>query len=489
MHIAFLGLGAMGKPMAQSLVGLGHEVTVFSPTPGQAEDLAIPGVNEGGTLAQSVAQAEVVITVAADEATLSALVHGPDGLLAHLPPRSIHLCMSTIGIGLSAELARAHALADQGYVAAPAFGREGLTANRQLWFVAGGPEPQVNRCLPIFVALGRGLTRVGPKAALAHALKLGGDLILESLLEGSPALFSACREAEVAPNDFLRLLKAEFFKAPLADALGDIPVPNPMESPEFSSDLESNEMLTVLQAATEAVATRAVAVPSTVRSRPSNGRGPKGAKPQLPLPSRSDEAPSPPATIPEAPRPNPESALVEAPDPPIPSRAATADVAPPPALPVALDPPPVQAEPSRPEPPPALLVAEAPPPPDKATEVEPVPVPPRVDPAKSFMALEDGVPVLLDLDRTSHFELIKGQVWAWSQEKAFETQWRSFREVEQAFSQLLFHAIQRNLLVRPEAVLDLRMTFGGGAKVRVGEHQELEVSRSATPRLKVLLGL
>jgi hypothetical protein len=127
--------------------------------------------------------------------------------------------------------------------------------------------------------------------------------------------------------------------------------------------------------------------------------------------------------------------------------------------------------------------------PAKAADSEKHPIPPRVDPANTFMALEDGEPVLLDLGRTSHFEVIKGQVWAWSRERAYRTSWRSLRDVELAFSHLLFHAIQRHILLRPEAVLDLRNTFGGGAKVRVGERQELEVSRSATPRLKVLLGL
>ena len=97
--------------------------------------------------------------------------------------------------------------------------------------------------------------------------------------------------------------------------------------------------------------------------------------------------------------------------------------------------------------------------------------------------------VTLDLERTSHFEAIKGHVWAWSQGKSYETPWHNLSEVQLAFNRVLFLLIQSRILLRPEAVLDLRSTFGGGAKARVGESMELDVSRAATTRLKELLGL
>ena len=49
--------------------------------------------------------------------------------------------------------------------------------------------------------------------------------------------------------------------------------------------------------------------------------------------------------------------------------------------------------------------------------------------------------------------------------------------------------IQRHLLLRPEAVLGLKPLEGGRASARVADGQDLGVSRSATPRLKEMLGL
>jgi len=97
--------------------------------------------------------------------------------------------------------------------------------------------------------------------------------------------------------------------------------------------------------------------------------------------------------------------------------------------------------------------------------------------------------VTLDLNRTSHFELIHGHVWAWSEERTYRTFWNSLDEVESAFHHVLFLRSKRNILLRPEAVLDLRPTFGGGAKARVGGSTEVEVGRAALSRLRDLLGL
>ena len=103
--------------------------------------------------------------------------------------------------------------------------------------------------------------------------------------------------------------------------------------------------------------------------------------------------------------------------------------------------------------------------------------------------MDEGTPVRLDLNQTSHFELIKGRVWAWSQGKSYQTNWNSLSEVEMAFNHILFLLIKRHVLLRPDAVIDMRPTFAGRAKARISDDLELDVSRSAAPRLRELLGI
>jgi len=97
--------------------------------------------------------------------------------------------------------------------------------------------------------------------------------------------------------------------------------------------------------------------------------------------------------------------------------------------------------------------------------------------------------VFLELKRTTHFDVEEEVVWAWAGGGRHRTAWTTLAEVEAAFPGGRLLRIQRHLLLRPEAVLGLRPLEGGRALVRVAEGVELEVSRSATPRLKELLGL
>lgn len=97
--------------------------------------------------------------------------------------------------------------------------------------------------------------------------------------------------------------------------------------------------------------------------------------------------------------------------------------------------------------------------------------------------------VFLDLKRTSHFEVEEEVVWAWAGGSRHRTPWTTLAEVEAALPGAGLLRIQRHLLLRPEAVLGLRSLEGGRASVRVADGLDLEVSRSATPKIKELLGL
>ena len=97
--------------------------------------------------------------------------------------------------------------------------------------------------------------------------------------------------------------------------------------------------------------------------------------------------------------------------------------------------------------------------------------------------------VFLDLKRTTHFEVEEEVVWAWVAGGRHRTSWTTLAEVETAFPGAGLIRIQRHLLLRPEAVLGLKPLEGGRTSVRVADGVDLEVSRSATPRIKELLGL
>lgn len=97
--------------------------------------------------------------------------------------------------------------------------------------------------------------------------------------------------------------------------------------------------------------------------------------------------------------------------------------------------------------------------------------------------------VLLDLGKTTHFEVIDEVVWAHAGGQSFQTNWVSLTAVQSRFPDVAFLRIHRHLLLRQEAVLGLRTARGGRMSVLVNGGIELESSRPAVPRIRASLGL
>ncbi len=527
MRIAFLGLGRMGLHMARNLLDTPHTLTVYNRTPGRAKSLVSLGAREAGSVAAALEDAEVAITMLSNDEAVKEVVLGPGGLLHHLPAKAIHLCMSTIEVETSAEMASAHTKAGQGYVAAPVFGRADSAKTKRIWFVAGGLEPQVNRCRPIFEALGQGYTRVGPHAAPAHALKLSGNMLSMAMELAVSEILVYAKKAGLPPADFLRFLNTAVFRSHMVDTYGEHTERPSFDPDDRTLDLAANELLLqkardmgaqipledLLQVRLQAATARGWGVQDLAdltqafRSETGSGNAPApGPKVQEPSPT------PPPAPKVQQPPSSPPPALErQAPSAPPPAAPQVPPPAPPPAPKGQAAIPPVRREPQQrlPEskkpsnakrngpskerhqrlPQPILEGATTPPAKSNETKGSSFPQDSMPKPSSSgFSALDMGNPVTLDLNQTSHFELIDGQVWAWSQGRSFQTPWKSFAEVEQAFNQVLFLLIKRHLLLRPQAVLDLRPTFGGGARARVSDDQELPVGRAVASRLRDLLG-
>jgi len=467
MRIAVLGLGRMGAPVARNLAELGHEVTVYNRTPGRAGKLAASAVP---TVAEAVAKAQVALTLVTGDAAEEALTFRPDGLLAHLAAGAVHLSMSDISVALSKRLAQAHAGAGQGYVAAPILGSAGGVPARHLWILAAGPDPQVNRCLPVFEALARGLTRVGPTAELAHALKLGASGLTAIMVEALAEVLAYGEKAGFPPADYLRLLNTGLFKSPLMDAYGGRMVRQDHGPAGPTLDLAAQDLDGLIEAAKDLGVAMPILLPLRNRMAGVQAQGlgsldltalaqarpgaPAGAAPAWPAPV----AVSAPAKV----RYSEPSPLVD-PGPPS---------APTPHGPL----PPFPAEPS------PVWLPSTPTPPAPAPELA-GPTPTRPLPPLPDESVPSG------MDRSSHFEEQEGMVWAWVDGARRVTPWRTLAELEQAMSHILFVRTGRHVLINPREVAELQPLFAGRSKVLMADGQVFSAGREATRRLRFLLGL
>jgi 3-hydroxyisobutyrate dehydrogenase-like beta-hydroxyacid dehydrogenase len=247
MKAGFVGLGAMGQGMARSLVRAGHEVTVWNRTRERADALARDGAKVARTPAEA-AQAGVVFSMVSEDRALDAVVSGPEGILAGLPKGGVHVSASTIGLDTAERLARAHEEAGRHLVSAPVFGRPDAAAAGKLVVVAAGPEAAIQTARPLLEALGPKLFVLGKAPAQANVVKLAGNFLITTVIEGLAESMTFVAKAGVEKQQFLDVLLGSLFDAPVYRNYGKILLEERFSPPGFALPLGMKDNRLVLQA-------------------------------------------------------------------------------------------------------------------------------------------------------------------------------------------------------------------------------------------------
>ena len=248
MKVAVVGLGAMGTPIARNVAAAGYPIAVWNRSPERAQ--TITGARPAASPADAAADADVVLTMLADDRAVADVVFGGMGLLGALRPGACHVGMSTISVALARRLAAAHGAAGQGYVAAPVFGRPEAAAARQLWIAAGGSDADVERVTPLLAAVGQGIFRMGdaPQATLA---KLLGNFMIASSIEMLGEALAAAEKAGMEPRQLLDLLTGTLFGAPVIRRYGQMVADTAFEPAGFRLSLGLKDVGLMLEAGEE----------------------------------------------------------------------------------------------------------------------------------------------------------------------------------------------------------------------------------------------
>jgi 3-hydroxyisobutyrate dehydrogenase-like beta-hydroxyacid dehydrogenase len=254
MKIAFLGLGNMGSPMARNLLRASHDVTVWNRTRSKSDVLRADNATVADSIATATPGAEFVITMMADDHAASSAALDPGGILENLAPGAIHISMSTISVALSQQLAAEHARRGQHYVAAPVFGRPEAAAAAKLFIAAAGDAAALERCQPIFDALGQRTFVIGPAPEMANVVKLSGNFLIFSVIEGLGEAVALTRKYGIDPHAYIEFLTSTLFSAPVYKTYGGIIADERFEPAGFRMRLGLKDIRLVLAAA-EAVDT------------------------------------------------------------------------------------------------------------------------------------------------------------------------------------------------------------------------------------------
>ena len=207
-QVGFIGLGAMGRPMAQNLLKAGYPLLVFNRTKARADGLLAQGATWAPSPRAVAEQAAIVISMLADDAALHEVAVGEQGVLTGLATDAVHVDMSTVSPDTSKHLVQLYGERSAHFLAAPVFGRPEAAAAAKLWICPAGPAEVIERCRPLFNVMGQGVIVVGTEPHLANVLKLVGNFFVISAIETLSEAFTLAEKSGLKVETVLEVIKA-----------------------------------------------------------------------------------------------------------------------------------------------------------------------------------------------------------------------------------------------------------------------------------------
>lgn len=181
-NIAFIGLGIMGLPMAKNLVAAGHSVTGYNRSQPKIDALVAAGGTGAASVAEAVANADVILTMVPDSPDVEAVVHGADGIFANARPGATWVDFSTIRPDVAARLAADAEAAGLRAVDAPVSGGEAGAVEGVLSIMVGGDAAVVEELRPVLDVVGKTIVHVGP-AGSGQTVKAANQLIVAGTIQ------------------------------------------------------------------------------------------------------------------------------------------------------------------------------------------------------------------------------------------------------------------------------------------------------------------
>ena len=186
MKIGFIGLGLMGRPMAANLIDAGHELFINRVKP-VSQFLVEKGATACDTPKAVAEAAEIIITIVPDTPDVEAVLFGENGVADGLSEGKMVIDMSSISPVETKAFAEKISAKGCGYLDAPVSGGEVGAKNAALTIMVGGSDADFERGKPLFEAMGKTITHVGPvgdgqTAKVANQIIVG--LTIEAVAEG-----------------------------------------------------------------------------------------------------------------------------------------------------------------------------------------------------------------------------------------------------------------------------------------------------------------
>jgi 3-hydroxyisobutyrate dehydrogenase len=178
LKVGWIGLGAMGAPMAQRVVAAGFEVVAYDTDQTRLASMAAPrGPFPAGTAADVVRHAQVVVLMVATPEQGEDVLFSTRGIEGCLRAGAIVLVMATVGPDAISGWAQRLAGREVTMVDAPVSGGTARAQSGELLAMVGGSEAAVKEVTPLLRTLASTMVVVGPAPGDGQRMKLVNQLL------------------------------------------------------------------------------------------------------------------------------------------------------------------------------------------------------------------------------------------------------------------------------------------------------------------------
>ena len=217
--IGFIGLGIMGRPMAEHLLKAGYSLVVLDKNPIPVAELEALGAQSAAYPKAVAAQSSVIITMLPDSPDVELVALGEEGIVEGAVQGLVYVDMSSIAPTSAVKVA--HALSEKGVrcLDAPVSGGQVGAQNAALSIMVGGDKDLFEAMLPVFRVMGKTVTHCGKNGA-GQIVKACNQIQVALNIAGMSEALVLGAKAGVDPAVIIQVLSGGYAQNRVMDVRG-----------------------------------------------------------------------------------------------------------------------------------------------------------------------------------------------------------------------------------------------------------------------------
>lgn len=216
MKIGIIGTGMLGEAVAQNLLNLGFDVSVYNRTKEKVTKVEKNGATVMNSPKAVADNSELIIIIVKDASAVKEVSFGKNGIIESENKKLIVADMSTIEPSESREIADKFEQKQIQKLEIPVMGGPNVAITGKLVMMASGPKNSFEQCKPIFEKIANKVFFLGTQGT-ANSIKLAMNLQITMLALSLSEGITLVEKSEVDPKIFLEVLNSTYFKTGMSE--------------------------------------------------------------------------------------------------------------------------------------------------------------------------------------------------------------------------------------------------------------------------------